>query len=72
MTRCTLIEVGHPPYQKIMETVDALPAGAGFRLIAPFKPTALYLFMAGKGFDHHAKQRTDGTWVIEFTHKRLS
>jgi len=55
-----------------METVDTLSAGAGFRLIAPFKPTALYLFMTGKGFDHHAKQRTDGTWVIEFTRKRRS
>jgi uncharacterized protein (DUF2249 family) len=67
-----LIEVGHPPYQKIMETIDALPAGAGFRLIAPFKPTSLYRFMTSKGFDHSAKQRPDGAWVIEFAPRRLS
>ena len=67
-----LIEVGHAPYQKIMETIDALPAGADFRLIAPFKPTPLYLLMTGKGFDHSAKQRPDDPWVIDFTRKRLS
>ena len=62
-----LIKVGHPPFQKIMETVGALPPGAGLRLIAPFEPTPLYPLMMDKGFDHHTKQMPDGSWQIEFT-----
>jgi len=62
-----LIEVGHPPFQKIMETVGALPPGAGFRLIAPFEPTPLYPLMTDKGFDHSPTQMPDGFWQIEFT-----
>lgn len=67
-----LIEVGHPPFQKIMETADDLPPGAGFRLIAPFEPTPLYPQLTSKGFDHRARQMPDGSWEIEFTRKRLS
>ncbi len=62
-----LIKLGHPPFQKIMETVDALAPGAGFRLIAPFEPTPLYPLMMDKGFDHRTKQMHDGSWQIVFS-----
>jgi hypothetical protein len=62
-----LLEVGHPPFQKIMETVGALPPYAGLRLIAPFEPTPLYPLMMDKGFDHGTKRMSDGSWQIEFT-----
>ena len=61
-----LIEVGHPPFQKIMEAVGALPPGTGLRLIAPFEPTPLYPLMMDRGFDHRTKQMPDGSWQIEF------
>ena len=66
-----LIEVGHPPFQKTMETVSALPPGGSLRLIAPFEPIPLYPLMMDKGFDHSTKQVSDGSWQIEFTRTGL-
>jgi hypothetical protein len=63
----SLIKIGHPPFQKIMETADALAPGAGFRLIAPFEPIPLYPLMMDKGFDHRTKKMPDGSWQIEFS-----
>jgi hypothetical protein len=64
---CPLIELGHPPFRKIMETVDALAPGASLRLIVPFEPTQLYPLMADKGFDHRTARMPDSSWQIVFS-----
>ncbi|MBV0892362.1 DUF2249 domain-containing protein [Paracoccus sp. Z118] len=64
-----LLAAGEQPFDRILETVSALPPGAALRLIAPFEPAPLYNVLARKGFDHRTSQRGDGDWEVLFTPK---
>lgn len=60
---------GDTPCQAIDDATARLIPGQPLILIAPFEPTPLYAKLGKQGFTHQAKQRSDGTWQVEFIKK---
>ncbi|MFT3829030.1 MAG: DUF2249 domain-containing protein [Opitutaceae bacterium] len=66
-----LLAAGQSPLETILAHVATLPAGAAFRLRAPFEPQPLYTRLAGVGFDHCATRQSDSSFVVLFTPKTV-
>jgi uncharacterized protein (DUF2249 family) len=62
-----ILSSGGEPFQAIMEVVSALEPGEALRLYAPFRPQPLFKVMAGRGFDHEAREIEGGDWEVLFT-----
>ena len=62
-----ILRAGGEPFGKIIETVAALGADTGLRLLATFEPTPLFNELFSKGFSHEARQLDDGDWEVLFS-----
>ena len=63
---CKLLSKGIEPFPEIRKRVDALEAGEGLAVIAPFLPSPLIEKLRSEGFGARAEPQPDGTWVTYF------
>jgi uncharacterized protein (DUF2249 family) len=61
-----LIAKGAEPFNVIRSRVDALKAGEGLTVVAPFLPSPLIEKLASEGFQSRAQHQPDGGWAINF------
>lgn len=57
---------GDEPFALIRSRVDALQAGDGVTIIAPFMPAPLIELLKGEGFRSTMEHRADGAWAVSF------
>lgn len=61
-----LIANGSEPFATIRSLVDALNAGQGLTVIAPFLPSPLIEKLNSEGFHSTAQHQPDGAWAVNF------
>ena len=61
-----LLERGEEPFAAIRAQVDALAAGQGITVIAPFMPAPLVELLKSEGFSATIAHRSDGAWAVKF------
>ncbi|MCF7687504.1 MAG: DUF2249 domain-containing protein [Cephaloticoccus sp.] len=57
---------GEEPLPLIRARVDALTAGQGVTVIAPFMPAPLIELLKSEGFQSTMEHRADGAWAVNF------
>lgn len=57
---------GEEPFPLIRARVDALTAGHGVTIIAPFMPAPLIELLKSEGFRTTMEHRPDGAWAVNF------
>ena len=57
---------GEEPFPLIRARVDALKAGEGVTVIAPFTPAPLIELLKSEGFQSSLEHRQDGAWAVSF------
>jgi len=57
---------GEEPLAAIRARVDALKAGEGVTIIAPFLPAPLVELLKSEGFASTMERRADGAWAVNF------
>jgi hypothetical protein len=57
---------GEEPLPLIRARVDALTAGHGVTVIAPFMPAPLIEVLKSEGFQSSMEHRADGAWAVNF------
>jgi uncharacterized protein (DUF2249 family) len=57
---------GEEPFALIRSRVDALAAGQGLTVIAPFLPAPLIELLQSEGFQSSLEHRADGGWTVSF------
>lgn len=60
---------GEEPFPLIRARVDALEAGEGVTVIAPFLPAPLIELLKSEGFQSALERRDDGAWAVKFWRK---
>ncbi|MDI1319756.1 MAG: DUF2249 domain-containing protein [bacterium] len=58
---------GEEPFPLIRSRVDALKAGEGVTIIAPFMPAPLIELLKSEGFQSSMERRADGAWAVSFS-----
>ena len=61
-----LLAEGVEPFSAIRERVDALGAGQGLTVLAPFLPAPLIELLKSEGFESSMERREDGAWAVNF------
>jgi uncharacterized protein (DUF2249 family) len=61
-----LLARGEEPFAAIRARVDALKAGEGVTIIAPFLPAPLIELLKSEGFASTMERRADGAWAVNF------
>ena len=61
-----LIAKGTEPFATIRSRVDALKAGEGLTVIAPFLPSPLIEKLNSEGFHSTAQHQPGGAWAVNF------
>ena len=61
-----LLTRGEEPFAAIRARVDALKAGEGVTIIAPFLPAPLIELLKSEGFASTMERRADGAWAVNF------
>lgn len=61
-----LIRSGTEPFGEIRKRVDALAAGTGLLVIAPFLPSPLIEKLESEGFTSKVEPGTGGAWTVYF------
>ncbi len=61
-----LLAQGQEPFAAIRARVDALAAGQGVTILAPFMPAPLIELLKSEGFATNMERRTDGAWAVSF------
>ena len=61
-----LLAKGTEPFAVIRSRVDALKAGEGLTVIAPFLPSPLIEKLHSEGFCSTAQHQPDGGWAVKF------
>lgn len=61
-----LLARGEEPFAAIRARVDALAAGQGVTILAPFMPAPLIELLKSEGFASSLERRTDGAWAVNF------
>ena len=61
-----LLARGEEPFDLIRGRVDALKAGEGVTIIAPFLPAPLIELLKSEGFHTSMEHRADGAWAVNF------
>jgi uncharacterized protein (DUF2249 family) len=61
-----LLARGEEPFAAIRAQVDALAAGQGVTVIAPFMPAPLIELLKSEGFTTTLEHRADGAWAVHF------
>ena len=57
---------GEEPFPLIRARVDALKAGEGVTIVAPFVPAPLIELLKSEGFASTMERRADGAWAVNF------
>ena len=57
---------GEEPFPLIRARVDALAAGHGVTIVAPFMPAPLIELLKSEGFHSTLEHRQDGAWAVNF------
>lgn len=57
---------GEEPFPLIRGRVDALKAGEGVTIIAPFMPAPLIELLKSEGFQSTMERHADGAWAVNF------
>ncbi len=57
---------GGEPLPEIRARVEALIAGQGLTVIAPFVPAPLIELLKSEGFQFAMEHRNDGAWAVNF------
>ena len=57
---------GEDPFTKIRAAVDALKAGAGLSVVAPFLPAPLIEKLGSEGFRSRVERQLGGVWITHF------
>ena len=57
---------GEEPLAAIRARVDALAAGQGVTILAPFMPAPLIELLRSEGFASSMERRADGAWAVNF------
>ncbi len=60
------LERGEEPFDLIRGRVDALKAGEGVTIVAPFMPAPLIELLKSEGFQSSLERRADGAWAVSF------
>lgn len=58
---------GEEPFALIRARVDALKAGEGVTIVAPFVPAPLIELLKSEGFHSTMERRADGAWAVNFS-----
>lgn len=58
---------GEEPFDLIRARVDALAAGQGVTIVAPFMPAPLIELLKSEGFQTTMERRHDGAWAVSFS-----
>jgi uncharacterized protein (DUF2249 family) len=61
-----MIAKGTEPFATIRTRVDALKAGEGLTVIAPFLPAPLIEKLGSEGFRSRVQHLPDGAWAVNF------
>ena len=61
-----LIASGEEPFPKIRARVDALSAGEGLLVVAPFLPSPLIEKFTSEGFGSKVEHSAGGQWMVYF------
>ncbi|MFO1446955.1 MAG: DUF2249 domain-containing protein [Opitutaceae bacterium] len=61
-----LLARGEEPFSLIRARVDALVAGSGVTIVAPFMPAPLIELLKSEGFQSTCERRSDGAWAVNF------
>lgn len=61
-----IIRGGGEPFPQIRARVDALAAGAGLIVVAPFLPSPLIEKLGSEGFASKVERGTGGDWRVYF------
>lgn len=61
-----LLARGEEPLDAIRTCVDALVAGQGVTILAPFMPSPLIELLRSEGFASVLEHRADGVWAVSF------
>ena len=61
-----VLERGEEPFAAISARVDALAAGQGVTIVAPFLPAPLIELLRSEGFASSMERRADGAWAVSF------
>jgi uncharacterized protein (DUF2249 family) len=64
-----LLAKGEEPIALIRARVNALTAGQGLTVIAPFMPAPLIELLKSEGFQSTLERRNDGGWAVSFWRK---
>ena len=57
---------GEEPFGVIRARIDALAAGQGLTVLAPFPPSPLIELLKSEGFEVSMERRHDGCWAVSF------
>lgn len=61
-----LLAQGEEPFPLIRAKVDALAAGQGLTVVAPFLPAPLIELLKSEGYESTMERRADGAWAVNF------
>ena len=61
-----MIRDGIEPFPEIRKRVDALPAGKGLMVVAPFLPSPLIEKLSSEGFASKVERSSGADWIIYF------
>jgi uncharacterized protein (DUF2249 family) len=61
-----LIRTGGEPFPAIRQRVDALKAGEGLIIVAPFLPSPLIEKLASEGFSSRIERGQGADWMVYF------
>lgn len=61
-----MLAQGEEPFPLIRARVDALVAGQGVTVVAPFFPAPLIELLKSEGFESTMERRADGAWAVSF------
>ncbi|MGN6553678.1 MAG: DUF2249 domain-containing protein [Verrucomicrobiota bacterium] len=61
-----MIRGGTEPFPEIRKRVDALPAGKGLLVIAPFLPSPLIEKLSSEGFASKVERGAGADWLVYF------
>ncbi len=67
-----MLAQGREPFALIINHLQTLEPGQGFRLTAPFHPAPLVDMMVGQGWEVDARQVSDDEWLVTFVPKAES
>lgn len=61
-----LLARGEEPLSAVRQRIEALEAGQGLIVVAPFLPSPLIEFLESKGYQSRVERGTGTDWIVYF------